>query len=234
MSTSPSPTALMPIDPAVSPQQISRILPIRVNLLPTEITAHRNSRRVRIGLIGTVVLVVALVAVWFVYALGQKSEADDNLAAVTRQVQAVQQRKNSHQEITSVVDRQTTISGQLQELLARDLPWSTMFDTVRATATRNQVTADAITGSLLADAAGGAARTEVDGVVGGLTIAGSGPDKKTVANFVDALGKLPGVTNAYLTAATQTDKGVSYSVTASISSDALCGRFTTPCKTQGK
>ena len=60
----PTTTALMPIDPAVSPQRVARILPIRANLLPSEITAGRNARRTRFALIGAVLVVVVVLARW--------------------------------------------------------------------------------------------------------------------------------------------------------------------------
>ncbi|MET0416107.1 MAG: hypothetical protein ABW022_08820, partial [Actinoplanes sp.] len=56
----PTTTALMPIDPALSAQHVSRIPPIRANLLPSEITSGRNARRTRLVLIGAVVVVLAL------------------------------------------------------------------------------------------------------------------------------------------------------------------------------
>jgi hypothetical protein len=223
-------TVLMPIDPAVSPQQISRILPIRANLLPTEIMANRNSRRIRAGLIGTVIVVVVAMGGWFVSAVATKSEADANLATVTDQVRAAQARKLQHREITDLVTARDTISEQLATLLASDLPWATTQDKVRSTGTTAGLSVNAITGSLLTEKNAAAA----SGIVATLIITGTAPDKKTIANYTDALAKLTGFANPYLTTATQTEDGVSFTVTASLTKDAQCGRFTTPCKTGGK
>jgi len=84
MSTST--TALLPLDPAISPEQVNRILPIRTNLLPEEITAHRNARRTRVVLAGLVVLVALLTGGWYVQADKQRDQAGARLATVTGKV----------------------------------------------------------------------------------------------------------------------------------------------------
>ena len=224
----PTTTALMPIDPAVSPQHIARVLPIRANLLPSEITAGRNARRTRIGLIGAVVVVVAGLALWYVYAVQHKNTAIENLSVATRQVDLAQERKASHAPLTKIMNEQEAITTQLKTLLADDLPWATTLDTVRATGTDTDVEVTEIVGTLATEQAGAAG-----GPVATLAITGTGPDKKTVALFVERLAKVPGVTDPYLTTATQNDDGVQFALTAEITDAALCGRFTTACKTGG-
>lgn len=222
-------TALMPIDPALSARQATRLLPIRANLLPTEITAGRNARRTRLVLAGAVLLVVVLLGVWFLYALQQKSDADADLAAATEQIQAVQKRKSGYRGLTAAISQQEAIAGQLKTLLKDDLPWASTLDTVRNSGTRAGATVTQMTGSLVGmDNAGTTA-----GAVAILSISGSAPDKKTVANFVDALATLDGIANPYLTSATQDKGGVQFSLTAELTAEALCGRHTTPCPTGG-
>jgi hypothetical protein len=220
-------TGLMPIDPAVSPQQIARVLPIRANLLPPEITAHRNARRIRIGLIGAVVIVVALVVTWYLQAVGAKADADDNLATVNAQVLQAQNRKKSHQDLTDTVAQREAITGQLSALQATDLPWSSLLDRVRAAGATLDITISSITGNLSSDKTASIA-------VGSVSITGSAKDKKTIANYVDALALLSGTTNPYLTSASKGEDGrLQFTVTTAITSEAFCGRFTTACKTGG-
>nr|WP_296070441.1 PilN domain-containing protein [uncultured Actinoplanes sp.] len=218
-------TGLLPIDSAVSPQQVNRVLPIRANLLPSEITAVRNARRIRYGLIGAVILVIVLIAGWYLYAVGVKNAAVRDLATVSDQVRQAQQRKQSHRDLTDTISEQETLTAQLTTIQAKDLPWATMLDRVRAAGTRLGVTTDSVTGTLQ--------RNET-GPAGTLAITGTGKDKKTVANYVDALSRIAGVANPYLTTASQSDAGVSFTITAEITAKALCGRFTTPCTTGGK
>ncbi|MET0416670.1 MAG: PilN domain-containing protein [Actinoplanes sp.] len=225
----PTTTALMPIDPALSAQHVSRIPPIRANLLPSEITSDRNARRTRLVLIGAVLVVLVLLGAWYAYALEQKKAADADLAAVAKQVKIVQGHKDTYNGLTSMIARQEAIAAQLADLLANDLPWATTLDTVRSTGVTSGVDISEMTGSVLdAEKA-----TTVSGTVATLAISGSAPDKKTVANFLQALAKLKGITSPYLSTANEQEGGVQFTLTAMITTDALCGRYTTPCPTGG-
>jgi Tfp pilus assembly protein PilN len=224
-----STTALMPIDPALTTQQVTRIPAIRANLLPSEITSSRNARRTRFVLVGAALLVALLLGLWYLYAVQQKSAADKDLAAATEQVQARQKDKNSYRELTSMIAQQEAIAAQLASLLAADLPWAATLDKVRSTGVAADVTIAEMTGSLNSTdevAANGQ-------VVGTIALTGSAADKKTIADFVDDLAKLDGIANPYLTVANEEDNSVSFTLTAEITTDARCGRYTTPCKTGG-
>jgi Tfp pilus assembly protein PilN len=218
-------TGLLPIDPAVSPQQVTRVPQIRANLLPPEITAVRNARRIRYGLIGALVLVIVLIAGWYLSAVAVKKAADHDLATVSDQVRQAQQRKRSHQALTDTISKQESLAAQLSKVQAKDMPWPTILDRVRAAGTKLGVTVASVTGTLQ--------QNETD-PAGTLAITGAAKDKKTVANYVDALSRIDGVANPYLTTASQSEAGVSFTITAEITPKALCGRFTTPCKTGGK
>ena len=224
----PTTTALLPIDPAVSPQQIARVLPIRANLLPAEITAGRRAKRVRIALIGAVLAVVVVMGLWYVYAVQQKATATENLEVVNNQVRLAQQSKTRHTELTRIINEQEVITKELKTLLANDLPWAKTLDTVRATGTAAGVTVTEIVGTMSVPQNG----TAGDAVVT-LSVTGSGSDKKTVALFVERLAEVKGMTDPYLSTATQNEDKVDFALTVELTPDAFCGRFTTACKTGG-
>ena len=70
--------------------------------------------------------------------------------------------------------------------------------------------------------------------IGSLVVTGSAPDKQAVAAYVEALAKQTTVTNPYVTSvATDEDGGVTFSLTADITQESLCGRFTAPCTSPG-
>jgi hypothetical protein len=219
---------LMPIDSS-SPQRVNRILPIRANLLPAEVTASRTARRTRLVLIGAAVLVVILQGLWYLYAVQQKADADAELASATQQVAIAQSRKKEYEGLTDTINQEKAIKLQLAKLLKDDLPWATTIDTVRSTGTRVGATVTEITGTL-ADATTGAANSDS---VATLMIGGTAPDKKTIADFVDALAKLSGIANPYLTTATENKKQVDFTLTAEVTTKAVCGRYTTTCKAGG-
>jgi hypothetical protein len=224
-----STTALMPIDPALTTQQVSRIPAIRANLLPSEITSGRNARRTRFVLVGAVILVALLLGLWYVYAVQQKEAADKDLAAAAEQVRVTQKHKNTFNELTGMITQQETIAAKLADLLAADLPWAATLDKVRSTGAAANVTIAEMTGSLNStdDVAANSK------VVGTIALTGSAADKKTIANFVDNLATLDGIANPYLTVANEEENSVSFTLTAEITTDARCGRYTTPCKTGG-
>nr|WP_221382800.1 PilN domain-containing protein [Actinoplanes polyasparticus] len=225
-------TALMPVDPAVSPAQASRILTIRANLLPEEIRAGRSARRTRFLLIGAVLAVIAVMAGWYLYAVQQVTTAQDNLTMATVQVQRVQNDKKKYSGVTGTINDVKAVEQDLKTLLGTDLPWATNMDDLRADAAEADVQIGTISGSLSEAPAAATAATPV-GVVAALSIAGTASDRKHVAAFLDELATHPGFTDPYLTTTTLENKRVAYTLTFKLTSAALCGRFTTACKTGG-
>ncbi|WP_127499535.1 hypothetical protein [Actinoplanes solisilvae] len=224
-----TPTALMPIDPAVSPAQVSRVLTIRANLLPDEIRAGRNARRTKVGLIGAVAAVLAVLAGWYVYAVRQVDMANENLTSATDQVRRAQNDKKKYSGVQQIIDDRDAVTADLKTLLATDLPWATNMDSLRVDAKATEVKIDTIAGTMIQD----------DGTVKGteppvatLSITGTAPDKKHVAAFLDRLANHKGVTDPYVTTVSG-GGGVTYALTAKFTKAALCGRFTTACARTG-
>jgi hypothetical protein len=228
-----STTTLMPLDPAISPEHVNRVLPIRANLLPDEITSGRSARRARLLVAIAIVLVIAVLGAWYLFANLQRNEAADDLAAVTAQVDRTRKetKKEEYTKVTDVINESGTITKQLYGALATDLPWATLTDAIRTTGTRKRITVTSIIGSLAKDQKAGTGPTAAIGL---LTVAGSAPDKKTIAGYVDALGDVDGIANVYLTAANQDGGSMTFTLTADITGKSLCGRFTTGCKSGGK
>jgi cytoskeletal protein RodZ len=235
-----STTALMPLDPAVSPEQVNRILPIRANLLPDEITAGRNARRIRFVLIAAVVLVVVVMGGWYLFAAKERNLALDDANSTDQQVSTVrnQTKKKEYADVSNAIDTTKELNSDLNGTLAQDLPWNTLLDQVRHTATGKEVAITAIQATLTDTDTQTQTASAAVTTVGTLQITGTAADKKTIADFVDALptmksGKVYPVTNAYLTAASAQGDNWTFTLTAEITKDALCGRFTTACATGG-
>jgi hypothetical protein len=235
-------TTLMPLDPAFSPQRVSRILTISADLLPEELVAGRRARRSRGWVVVALVVVVALLAGWYVWADRAVRDADQDLGQVTQQATTLQKSQSRYQAVVDVQNQATTITKELKALLANDLQWAAMLDTLRSTGTRTGVTVQGVN-AVLNQATGNATGTETlpsttkAATVGTVTITGAAPDKPSIARYVDALGRLSSVANPYLTTATKTDfpgdRAWQFSITVDITSTTLCGRFTTKCPTSG-
>jgi type IV pilus assembly protein PilN len=239
-------TSLMPLDPAMSPQQVARLLPIRANLLPSEITSRRTARRMRAYVIAGVVLAIVGLGGWSADAYHDRSLAQDDLTAVSNQIAQVNSTMNNkeHAQVTKTINDNKAISDELKTLMASDLRWSTLIDNLRSTGTDSQVTINRITAAL-ADKSGaaGATTSSASQPVASLTLEGSAKDKSTIAGFIKKLAVVPGVGNPYLTSATQgsTSSGAgstathyTFTISADVMPSALCGRFTTACKSGGK
>jgi hypothetical protein len=230
-------TTLMPLDPALSPQRVARILTISADLLPDEVVAGRRARRSRGWVLAALVVVVLALAGWYVYAGHRVSLADDELSAVTSDATKLQKGQGRYKEVVDTQIETTAISKQLKTLFANDLQWAALLDTVRSTGRDSGITVAGVTASLN-PATGGAPSDALPGTsgsasVGKVTIAGTAGNKLAVAKYVDALGALTTITNPYLTNASESPDGVQFSVTADVSSKALCGRFTVKCKSSG-
>ncbi|MBU2670486.1 PilN domain-containing protein [Actinoplanes bogorensis] len=224
-------TTLMPVDPAVSPAQASRVLTIRVNLLPDEIKAGRSARRTRGALIVAVVVVVAVMAGWYFLAFQALSTAQTNLDNATGQVQQAQAQKARYNNVTKTIANRDAVAGDIKTLMVDDLPWATYTDAIRSNATAAGVSVGQISTASVPDTgttAAGAART-----VATVTLTGNAPDKPHIAAFLDKLAAMKGFSDPYLTTASKNDKIWNYALTIKVTSDALCGRFTEACPATG-
>jgi hypothetical protein len=236
----PGQTTLMPLDPAGAPLATLRIPLIRANLLPEEITAGRNARRIRDVLIVAVVLVIGALGGWYYLAAQDRNEAAESLDAMTQQVDTTraQTRRQEYTKVTQVIEEQNTIKNELKVAMANDLPWSTVLGKIRNSGVKD-ITVTSINGSLVDKTVATAGARQA---VATMTILGTGKDKKTIAAYLDALAKVDGIAHVYLTTAGaqsdatggSTKKGWTFSITASVTNELLCGRFTTLCTNGGK
>ena len=233
-------TTLMPLDPALSPQRVSRLLTISASLLPEEIVAGRRARSARAVVLVALLVVVALLGGWYAYASHQVRLASDELAGTTTEARTMQKSQTRYAEVVGVQNNTTMISKQLSALLGNDLPWATLLKNLRDTGNESGVSVLSVTGTLKTGAPG--AQTNANETlpsrskartIGTLTITGTAPDKPSIAGYVDALGHLPILANPYLTNAAQSTNDVTFSVNVDITDKALCGRFTAKCTTSG-
>lgn len=227
-------TTLIPLNPAVTPVQSTRILTISANLLPEEVVAARQARRTR----GLVLIVVALVAAlcvsWFGLAYHQKQQADEDLTAATTAVTDLQNDQREFTETLQVQADTKRLNEQLTAVMADDLDWAALLTTLRD-AGAPDITISGVNGRLSKSDNASSSTTVLPGsatdTVGSLVVSGKGPDKRAVAAYVDALARQTVVTNPYVTSvASEEEGGVTFSLRVDITHAALCGRFTTACK----
>jgi Tfp pilus assembly protein PilN len=227
-------TTLMPLDPATSPQRAMRVLPIAAHLLPDELMATRRGKRVRSWVIVILGIVAVLLGSWYAFVSLEVQNAEDELAGVALEQVVLQKKQTEFRQVTDVRAESAAIEGQLAKLLAEDLRWSTLLDTLRTTGTDSAIKITAVSGALSSSASGGGAAptdrlpsTGTHRVIGTMTVTGDAPDKNSVARYVDALGKVNLFANAFLTnAAESAENKVQFTLSVDITDAALGGRFT--------
>lgn len=213
-----------------------RFVAIRANLLPDEVVAGRRAevmrKRVLAGLAAlSVVLIGAYAMSWW-----QTGSAQDKLAAVQRQGQALKSEQLAYEPLVNAQAEVSSIQSQLARLMAGDLPWAGMLTTLRATAPRG-VSLTQVDGTITQGAsgmaAGGLDSLNQTGLTtaGNITITGTAADKPSVAAYADKLSRVKGLASPYITNVTVTDKSVTFGITALITSDALGGRYATTAPT---
>jgi type II secretory pathway pseudopilin PulG len=227
-------TALMPVDPSVSPQQAARVLTIRADLLPPEIRDGRRSRRIRSLIVIVVLLIVAAIGAWYWQAADAKKIADQEYEETFQTLTTTRaaQKTDEFKALVEYQDGDEALKTELTAVLANDLSWTNLINLIGDEAEAQDVGITEITGGLVAKVAG----TEPDGTVGSLDISGVAEDKRRIANYVNALGDLKHVTNPFVTSVTKEKENnvYSFSITVAITDKALCGRFTTKCPSGGK
>jgi hypothetical protein len=227
-------TTLMPLDPATTPQRAVRVLTISANLLPEEIVLGRRARRTRTWVLAILVLVVALLAAWYVQARHERSVAASDLATAQKEAAGLQAERSKYKQVTEVQDENKAIGARLTQLFADDLSWPLLYQTLRTTGATSGVTIIDLTGKLAddTDRATGTMPSTAGVPIGSVTLGGTAPDKPSVAAFVDDLGKLGTVANPFVTTVSlKNQKGGSPTVTFTLHLDitakALCGRYGT-------
>ncbi|MBO3739643.1 PilN domain-containing protein [Actinoplanes flavus] len=227
-----TPTALMPLDPTVSPQQAARVLTIRADLLPPEIRDGRRARRTRSLIIVLVLVTLAGLGTWYWQAGLAKQAADDEYNDVFQSLARARtaQKTDALRDLVEYQDGGKALNAELTSVLANDLSWTNMLNLLRDQA-EDDVDISEISGGLVEESNEEAAA----GAVGNLTITGTAQDKRRVAEYVNRLGKLRHVENPFVTSVTKQEKSkVSFTVSVAITKKALCGRFTSDCPSEGK
>jgi Tfp pilus assembly protein PilN len=208
----------------------------RVNLLPVEILEQRAVRRLAVGLAGAVAACAVLVAGGFVYAGQGEAQARNDLATA----QSAQTRLQAQQRALAPAKQAQTQMQAAQKALAaamgNEVLWSRYLDQLRVTrpeGVRFTSVALAPAGGTSAPASSGttpsaSAATQGPPGLATLSISGKARTQPDVAALLDRLAGIKGFTTVYLssTSAGDQDGLVTYTVTATVTAEALSHRYT--------
>lgn len=241
-------TLVMPHGPTPSPEPVHtasgpiRYVAVRANLLPDELVTSRRSGALKHRIAAGLGAVLAVMIAWYGITLWGTSSARHDLSKAKQQYTIMQAQQGKYQELVHAQQQSTAIKGALAKIMSGDLQWKDMLASLRGAAPHG-VKIDSISGTTGSAAAGSNAGTNGAGLgvlnttgkaqVGTLTITGTAPNKDQVAAFVDSLSAVTGITAVYPTSATTAGSGVSFAISALITSDALGGRFSSQSASSG-
>lgn len=204
------------------------VLP-RVNLLPPEIAVQARFRKVQAGLGLGVLAAVAVVGAVYLAASGSVADAQERLDSATSQQAALTRQAAGYRDVTAVYTRATAAQQMLVTAMGEEVRYSGFLTDL----TRTMPPGLWLTGASWSQQP----PTEVgaDGTPAGLgtvTLSGVAFTQDDVARWLEVVAAQRGYTDAYLSSSTQSLIGdkvvVTWSATATLTPDALSGRYVTP------
>ena len=223
-------TTLAKSDPATDRPLSHRIPSLAANLLPVEVMEARRSRRVRRTVLVLLAVFAVLLAAWYGFTRVQTELARTDLADAKANTERLTRQQDAFDELQQVQRDTATIERQLAQLMANDMSYPTLVRALRQAAPGGLILTG-ITVTLDASRAGGGIAARSAGTpVAFVAIAGVGTSKPQVATFVDALGKVAGIADPYITSVAASENGLDFNVQVKVTEALLGGRFTPSTK----
>jgi Tfp pilus assembly protein PilN len=203
----------------------------RVNLLPPEIMQARRLRRLKAGLAGGLVVVVAAVGGAYVTQVNAKNAAQDDLTQAQARGAALQAEQAKYADVPRTMAAIDQAESMRQTAMANDIEWYRTLTNFSVTLPSDVwlTTLNLQVGTPGAAAGQAAGATPLTGGVGVVTAAGSAMDHPDVATWLDVLGRQPGLSDAYFSSSKQKEVGsktiVDFSSTATVTDEALSHRY---------
>jgi Tfp pilus assembly protein PilN len=225
-------TANPPVSsPGPAPVDARRAVLVRASLLPEEVLSARQALVVRKQVIVALGVLIGLIAAAYAFFWWQTGSARSDLQAMQHRNAALTDQQNQFRPLVEAQNGTRRIATQLRTLMAGDLSWNDLVQRVVKAAPNGVVITD-LDGSAT-DVVPGASGVTVPGEVGPLTLSGTAHDKNSVAAFADRLGRVRGVAFPLITSVASQNGQVTFSIDATITKDALGGRFATAVPAAG-
>ncbi len=215
------------VEPAVQagPKPVSWAPVPKVNLLPIEIVEGRAFRRTQFVLAGAVVLVVGVIGVGTVVAKNQVDDAQTEADAAQTRITQLQQQQTEYAEVPKIYAQVEAATAARKQAFIGDAPWYRYIRELdRALPAGVGFTSISMT---LSTSGAAATNPLTPAAAASLTIAGTAPDYKLVAEWMEAFDKVRGLQSATLQSAARetATSGTTFSATGVVGSRALSGRY---------
>jgi Tfp pilus assembly protein PilN len=196
----------------------------KVNLLPIEIVEARAFRRTQVLLAGAVVLVVAVIGVGSVVAKNQVDDAQADADAAQARVNQLQQQQTEFAAVPRIYAQVEAATAARKQAYIGDAPW---YRYIRELDQALPAGVEFSNISMTLSTSGAAAASPlVPTAAAGLTVSGTAPDYKMVAEWMEAFDNVSGLQSVTLQSATkQSPTSTTFSATGVAGSRVLSGRY---------
>ncbi|GAA3637596.1 hypothetical protein GCM10022223_65630 [Kineosporia mesophila] len=221
-------TTEVPPAVATGPKPVSWAPVPKVNLLPVEILEDRSFRRTQLVLIGVVVLVVGAIAAGTVIEKRAVDDAQAEADAAQGRVTVLQQQQSEYAEVPKIYAQVEAATAARKQAYVGDAPWYRYLRELdKARPGEVEFTSVVMTLSV----AGALPVNPLTPVASAsLSIEGTSPDYRRVAQWMDNFDAVPGLQSATLANAAQPDEDgaeTTFSTTGVVGASALSGRYQT-------
>jgi Tfp pilus assembly protein PilN len=200
----------------------------RVNLMPREIAEGRRFRRIQIALGGGVLGAVGVVALLFVAASGSVDTANEELTVAQAEHSRLQAETAKYADVTAVYAQAAAARAMLVEAMGQEVRYSRFLSDLSLSVPENVWIKNLAFSQAGAEAAVGSTEPGI----GSVTVSGVGFSHDDVAVWLESLAGQKGYANPYFSSSTEALIGprtvVNFESTATLTSDALSGAYTSP------
>lgn len=224
----------LPLRDLVTPP-VAPITSVSANLMPPEVVARRRLAWLQRRLAFALVALIALVGLGYGLSRQQTSAAEDDLATEQARTGTLTQQVRHYDDIVMLRTAGHDLKTQLATAMATDVPWTRLLAELDHVAPSG-LALTSVAGHLDDGTSGGTttappmAGTPVDPAsapIGALEVSGTAKDLKSIASYLDALGRLKGVVQVDPGGTTSAAGHSTFTLTVHFSKAVLGGRFTT-------
>jgi hypothetical protein len=194
---------------------------IVADLTPPELVKARALRVVRRFIALGLLVVLALCALAYLYALQQSSSASDEASAASEQTTLLQIESNKYGGVSKIETDVAAIRSQVASVMGTDVDYSGLLDKIRSAAPTS-MSIQNMTVTVSATGVSDTASLDVSGVphIGSITVNGVAKRLTDLPAYVDRLSAIRGIVNVIPTTNEVATNDVQFAVTFEIN-DAL-------------
>lgn len=232
-------TTVAPLEISAERGDPLRLLPVAVNLLPTEVLAARANQSARRATVGLLVAALVGTGGWYYLASQDTAAARTDLQQAQDESRTALHGQRGFAPLVDTKARIDQVRLQVRQVTTGDVDWSRLYPAIRKAApagvvlsglSGNAAVTSQTSGSTPQTPSGSGAIPAVP--TGSLTITGHAPNKPSISDFLQRLTTVRGLVDPLVTsvAADAQTKKLTFSIQVSTTSKALNTRYSKAVK----